>query len=184
MKTRSKSRGFTLPELLITLGIVAIILSVAVPSITNMVMDNRLVSQLNAVMTDVHLARSEAVKRDVRVIMCRSADPNLNSPTCGGSTQNWSTGYLIFTGEDGNNTYQATDTLIRRGQPAQEGVNLRTTPTWNNNLQINPNGTLNEGSTAILALCDNRGEAHGRQITVPLTGIPRMYSSDILDCTP
>ena len=127
MKTHSKSRGFTIPELLITMGIVAIILSVAVPSITNMVMDNRLVSQLNAVMTDVHLARSEAAKRDVRVIMCRSADPNLNSPTCSGSTQNWSTGYLIFTGEDGNNTYQGgTDTLIRRGQPAQEGVNLRT----------------------------------------------------------
>ena len=185
MKTRSKSRGFTLPELLITLGIVAILLSVAVPSISSMVRDNRLVGQLNQVMADIHLARSEAVKRDVRVIMCRSANPNLNTPTCSGSTQDWSTGYLMFTGEDGNNTYQAgTDTLIRRGQPAQDGINLRTSSTWNNNLEVNPSGTLNEDSTAILAVCDYRGEAHGRQITIPLSGIPRMYSTNIPDCTP
>ncbi len=164
---------------------VAILLSVAVPSISKMVRDNRLVSQLNLLMADVHLARSEAVKRDVRVIMCRSANPNLNIPTCSGATQDWSTGYLMFTGEDGNNTYEAaTDTLIRRGQSAQDGVKLRTSSTWDNNLEVNPNGTLNEGSTAILALCDNRGKAHGRQITIPLSGIPRMYSTNIPSCAP
>ena len=185
MRTRSKSHGFTLPELMITMGVVAILLSVAVPSISNMVRDNRLAAQLNTVMADIHLARSEAVKRDVRVILCRSADPDLPTPTCGGTERNWSTGYLIFTGEDGNSTYQAgTDTLIRRGQPAQEGVNLRTIWTWNNNLEINPNGTLNEGGTAVMAMCDDRGKENGRQITIPLTGIPRMYSANIATCTP
>jgi type IV fimbrial biogenesis protein FimT len=185
MKTRSKSHGFTLPELMITLGVIAILLSVAVPSISNMVRDNRLTAQLNTVMADIHLARSEAVKRDVRVILCRSADPNLPTPTCGGTERNWSTGYLVFTGEDGNNTYQAgTDTLIRRGQPAQEGVNLRTTWTWNNNLEINSNGTLNEGGNSIMALCDDRGEANGRQITIRLTGLPKMYSANIDNCAP
>jgi type IV fimbrial biogenesis protein FimT len=185
MKTHSKFHGFTLPELLITMGMIAIVLSAAVPSISNMVKDNRLASQLNAVMADVHLARNEAVKRGVPVILCRTADPDLPTPTCGGTERNYSTGYLIFTGEDGNNTYQAgTDTLIRRAQPAQEGVNLRTTLVWNNNLEINPDGTLNEGGTAIMAMCDDRGETNGRQITIPLSGIPRMYSGNIDNCTP
>jgi type IV fimbrial biogenesis protein FimT len=185
MKTRSKSHGFTLPELMITMGVIAILLSVAVPSMSNMVKDNRLSGQLNSVMADIHLARSEAVKRDVRVILCRSVDPDISIPTCSGAERNWSTGYLVFTGEDGNNTYQAgTDTLIRRGQPAQEGVKLRTTLVWNNNLEINPNGTLNEGGTATMAMCDDRGKTNGRQITIPLTGIPRMYSANIASCTP
>jgi type IV fimbrial biogenesis protein FimT len=185
MRTRSKLHGFTLPELIITMGVVAILLSVAVPSISNMVRDNRLAAQLNTVMANIHLARSEAVKRDVPVILCRSADPNLPVPTCSGTVSNWSTGYLVFTGEDGNNTYQAgTDTLIRLGQPAQEGVQLRTSSTWNNNLEINPDGTLHEGGTATMAMCDDRGEANGRQITIPLTGLPRMYAANIADCTP
>ncbi len=185
MKKHSKSNGYTLPELLITVSVIAIMLSVAAPNLSNMVRDNRLVTELNLVMTNIHLARNEAAKRDVRVILCRSANPNLSVPTCGGSDNNWSTGYLMFTGEDGNNTYQAgTDTLIRIGQPTEDGVRLRTASTWNNNLEINPNGTLNEGGTAIMALCDDRGNSNGRQITIPLSGIPRMYAINTEDCIP
>jgi len=185
MKTRNLSRGFTIIELMVTVGVVSILLAIAVPSLSSMVKNNRLSTQVNMVMADVHLARSEAVKRGVRVIMCRTADPNLSTPACGGSTQDWSTGYLMFTAEDGNDTYQAgTDTLIRRGQPAQDGVELRTIATWNNNLEINPDGTLNEGGTAIMAICDDRNEAYGKQITILLSGAARMKSSNITDCEP
>lgn len=186
MKTRSKYHGFTLVELMISMGLIAIVLSTAVPSVSNMVKDNRLATQLNAIVGDFHLARGEATKRDIRIIMCRSANPNDASPNCGGgNARNWSNGYLVFTGEDGNNNYNAgTDTLLRRGQPAQSGVTLRTTASWNNNLQINPTGTLNESSTAIMALCDDRGNSYGRQITIPLSGLARMSSNDIASCTP
>jgi len=185
MKAHNISRGFTVIELMVTVGVVAILLAIAVPSISSMVKGNRLSTQVNMVMADIHLARSESVKRGVRVIMCRSASPNNTTPTCGGTAQDWSTGYLIFTGEDGNSTYQAgTDTLIRRGQPTQDGVDLHTNTTCNNNLEINPSGTLNEGGTAIFAVCDERNEAHGKQITIPLSGIPRMKSSSIASCDP
>ena len=185
MKARNISRGFTVIELMVTVGVVSILLAIAVPSISSMVKGNRLSTQVNMVMADIHLARSESVKRGVRVIMCRSASPNLSTPTCGGTAQDWSTGYLIFTGEDGNNTYQAgTDTLIRRGQPTQDGVELHTNTTCNINLEINPSGTLNEGGTAIFAVCDDRNEAYGKQITIPLSGIPRMKSSSIANCDP
>ena len=185
MKTRSPYHGFTLVELMVSMGLIAILLAVGVPSVKNMVKDNRLVTQLNAVMNDVHFARSEAAKRDLRIIMCRSADPTLTTPTCGGSSNDWSTGYLVFTGEDGNNTYQAgTDTLLRIGPPAQQGVKLLTSATWDDTLEINPTGALNEANTAVMAMCDDRNEAHGRQITVPLAGIPRMYSTNISDCSP
>lgn len=185
MNAGNLSRGFTVIELMVTVGVVAILLAVAVPSISSMVKGNRLSTHVNMVMADIHLARSESVKRGVRVIMCRSASPNITTPACGGNAQDWSTGYLIFTGEDGNDTYQAgTDTLIRRGQPAQDGIDLHTSATWDNDLEINPNGRLNAGGTAIMAVCDDRNEAYGKQITIPLSGVPRMKSSGITNCDP
>ena len=59
--------GFTLPEILITLGLIAILLSTAVPGISNMIKDNRLATQIKRVVADIHFARSEASKRDVRI---------------------------------------------------------------------------------------------------------------------
>ena len=35
-----------------------------------------------------------------------------------------------------------------------------------------------------MSICDDRGKNDGRQIVVSLSGIPKMYSNDISDCTP
>jgi len=179
--------GFTIPEIMITLGIVAIVLSVAVPSMSSMIKDNRLATQLNRVVADIHLARSEAVKRDVRVILCRSAAPNAPTPVCGGTEQVWDTGYIIFAddGKYSNNVYNSgTDVLLRRGQPALPGIKMRTNTTWNNNLEFNSNGSTNEdNATAKMSLCDDRLSEHGRQIQVMANGIPKLYADNI-DCTP
>jgi type IV fimbrial biogenesis protein FimT len=180
-------RGFTLPEILISLGIISIILSLAVPSVSHMIRDNRLVTHLNAVVSDIHFARSEAVKRDVRVILCRSTTVESTVPSCGGTAFDWSSGYIIFA-DDGrylNNSYEAgTDTLLRRGMPSNTDVNLRTNDTWNNNLEINPNGSTNEVGVAIMSLCDDRGTDHGKQIQVTNNGIPKLFTGTISDCTP
>jgi prepilin-type N-terminal cleavage/methylation domain-containing protein len=183
----TKERGFTIPELMITLGIVAIVLTTAVPSISTTIRNSRLSTHLNSVVMDIHFARSESAKRDVRVIMCRSMNPNATVPSCGGSTKIWTSGYIIFA-DDGNNTnnwYNAgTDTLLRRGQTAAASVNMRTNWTWNNTLEFNPNGSTNEGGTAYMSICDNRGSDYGKQIMVARNGIPKMYASEIPSCSP
>ncbi|MDH3560994.1 MAG: GspH/FimT family pseudopilin [Gammaproteobacteria bacterium] len=182
------NRGFTLPEIIITLGIVAIVLSMAVPAVSSTIKDNRLATTLNLLITDVHVARSEAAKRGVRVILCRSANPNAATPSCGGTTKDWTSGYLIFA-DDGNytnNTYDAgTDTLLRLGQPITSGVELHTNATWNNNLEFNFSGSTNEGgSTALMSICDDRGRHKGRQIIVGPNGIPKTIYADISTCDP
>jgi type IV fimbrial biogenesis protein FimT len=182
-----KIRGFTVPELVITMGVVAIVLSTAVPSLSSSIKDNRLATQLNRVVADIHFARSEAVKRDVRVIMCRSANPHATAPTCSGTTKVWTTGYIIYAdnGNYANSWYDSgSDILLRRSEPAGSGLNLRTNTVWNNYLEFNPSGTTNESGEAIMSICDDRGSDHGRKITVARTGIPRMYSGSIGTCTP
>jgi type IV fimbrial biogenesis protein FimT len=188
---QSDCRGLTLPELLITVGVVAIILTTAVPSVTNTIKNNRLATQVNDLMTDIHFARSEAAKRDVRVILCRSKNPNAATPQCNTDAPteyNWSWGYLIFAddGNGANSVYDAgSDILLRRGQPATSGITLRTSPAWNRNLEFNPNGSTHEnGATAIMSICDDRHEGHGRQIVVSPSGSPNLYRDNISDCTP
>ena len=188
MKQYRKPDGFTLPEMLITVSIISIVLATAVPSISSAIKDNRLVTQLNAVMADIYLARSEAAKRDTRVILCRSGNTAAAVPSCSGNSGIWTSGYLVFAddGNYSNNIYDAgTDTLLRVVPPAADGIKLRTNWTWNRNLEFNPDGSTNEGGAlAVMSICDDRGKPDGRQIQVAPNGIPRMFAKDISTCYP
>jgi type IV fimbrial biogenesis protein FimT len=190
MKPNCNHRGFTLIELIVTVAMAAIIMSQAVPAFRNMAANNRITSQLNELVTAINLGRSEAIKRNVRVVLCRSANPTASSPSCGGTANTWTTGWLLFASGDSNNTYQAgTDTLIRVGDAARTGIQIRTNSTSNHNLEINSNGSTNEnGGTAVFAVCDDRNgdgdydEQWGKQIQVTPTGHVQLIISPIPNC--
>jgi type IV fimbrial biogenesis protein FimT len=190
MRGKEHVTGFTLIELIIVIALAAIIMTLAVPSYQNLIANNRITAHTNELVMAINMARSEAVKRNVRVILCRSADPTADSPTCGGSEYTWTTGWLLFATGDTNKTYDpATDTLIRIGESARTGIQIRTNGTSNNNLEINSNGTTNEsGGTAAFAICDDRDrdndfdEQWGRQIQVSPSGHVRLIRAPIPNC--
>ena len=190
MRRTGYMAGFTLIELVIVVALAAIIMTFAVPSYQNLIANNRITSHTNELVMGINMARSEAVKRNVRVILCRSANPTAAPPACGGSANTWTTGWLLFASGDANNTYEAgTDTLIRVGESARTGIQIRTNATSNNNLEINSNGTTNEGGgTAAFAICDDRDgdndfdEQWGRQIQVSPSGHLRLIRAPIPDC--
>jgi len=154
--------GFTLIELMVTVSIVGILLAVGVPNFLVFMQNNRLVAQSNDVVTIFNYARSEAIKRNLPVTVCSSA----NNTSCAGSTS-WETGFIAFVDNDGDGAVDVGEQVLQVRQPIEGGNTLRS-----NNITFTrylPNGFSNSpGGT--LRLCDARGTASGRAIVVSLLG--------------
>ena len=172
--------GITIVELVVSLAVVSILAATGVPAFSSFIQSNRLSNSAFDLLATIQLARSESVKRRTKVVLCRSADPTSATPSCGGSANTWTTGWLVFASGDSNSTYQAaTDTLLEIGLVDMRNVTIITNGTSDNNLQYKSDGTTDEGGgTARFAVCDGRGGAHGRQINVPAHGRPKFVRGD------
>ena len=82
-------KGFTLIELMVTLAVLAIVLTIAIPSFTSQVRDNRSLTFGDEFVTALNFARSEAVKRGRNVSLCAA---NETQTGCG---NDWSNGWLV-----------------------------------------------------------------------------------------
>lgn len=76
----NNEKGFTLIELLITMVVLAIIASFAIPGFGSLIEGNRLASNSNLVISSIRLARSEALKRGEAVTF--STDGGMESGWC------------------------------------------------------------------------------------------------------
>jgi type IV fimbrial biogenesis protein FimT len=184
----SRAAGITIVELVVSLAVVSILVTSGVPAFSSFIQTNKISETAFDTLGTINLARAEAVKRRTRVVLCRSAAPTAATPACGGTSNTWTTGWLVFASGDANNTYEAvTDTLLGRGVVDSSNVTVMTNSTSNNNLEYNSDGTTNEGGgTARFAICDKRGGAYGRQIDVPPHGRPKFTRGDStapINCT-
>jgi len=104
-------RGFTLIELMVTLAVAAILLTVAVPNFREFIERNRVSSTTNILVGALQLARSEAIKRgNYPVILCKSS----NGTSCSSSAA-WKDGWLLYADTNADKSFTAgTDELIRR----------------------------------------------------------------------
>lgn len=82
-----RRRGFTIVELLVTVSIAAILLAVAVPSFQTMIVESRLTTQVNDMVGALNIARSEAIKRNASVSLCRAS--SATAAACAGAAGAW-----------------------------------------------------------------------------------------------
>lgn len=103
------TQGFTLIELMVTLVVAAILLMVAVPNFVGFIQGNQMVAQTERLARDLNYARSEAVKLQQQVTVCKSNDQN----TCGVGGVNWHDGWIVFSDENGDGVINGTDGRLR-----------------------------------------------------------------------
>ncbi len=107
----------TLIELLVALVIVGVLATLAAPSFQSLIVSANISSAVNTFMSDMRYARSEAVRRGVAVVICRSDAPEAAAPTCSTSSSSagtgWEGGWIVFQDTDGSNTRNAGDIMLR-----------------------------------------------------------------------
>ncbi|GAB6067346.1 hypothetical protein JCM13664_06640 [Methylothermus subterraneus] len=169
-----KTRGFTLVELMVTVAVAAIVLTVGVPSFQVLVKNNRMVTAANELVGALNLARSEAIKRNVRVTVCKSGD-GASCTTSG----NWEQGWIVFTDDNNDAAYDsASETLLR----VQEGIAGQVTMTGNplvaNYVSYVASGqsqlTTGGFQAGTIAICDDRSGNVGKNIVLSSTGRIRL----------
>ena len=163
---KARQPGFTLIELMITLAIAVILITLAVPSLRAFILNNRITTQANSLLADLGFARSEAAKLGLRVVLCTSSD----QATCTGDSD-WGVGRIVWADldADGNVDNAASGEVLKVAEPQAAGNTLVAASFASADRVIyRPNGVSD--SQGSFKVCDDRAGDYGRTITVTPTG--------------
>jgi type IV fimbrial biogenesis protein FimT len=155
-------KGITLIELMITIAIAGILISLAAPNFRASVQNNRMVTEVNDLHASLNLGRSEAIKRNSDVTICASN----NGKIC---TGDWKDGWIVFADNDVNGVIKQ-ENIIRVHGPISASSTLLFS---DDQVTYASDGTSTGGSKGTFTLCDSRGAAHARGLVIGLSGRPR-----------
>ena len=161
----TRNSGFTLIELIVTLAVAAIVLSVGIPSFRGVIMDNRLVTQSNQFVTAVKMARSAAVRYQRPATVCSSANFDAAVPTCS-ANNDWSDGWIVWVDKDRDALTDANEIISVFG-PINNASTLSSATT--SSFTYDARGFAMTGG-GDLTMCDSRTSEMGRLIKVNSVG--------------
>lgn len=186
MKARPQL-GFNLLELMVTVLVIGIVLGFGVPNFRAFLLNGAMTSAANDFVSIIYLARTEAIKRQVPVTLCASANALTPAPTCSPPGPNL--GYIVFVddanplvvaGTDGNAIVDAGELVLTQHAPPTGTMTIAADSTY---LAYGSSGFVvptapgqAQPSLTNILLCDDRGnqDAGGtsaaRVVTVSPTG--------------
>jgi type IV fimbrial biogenesis protein FimT len=174
-RQRFPAHGFTLVELLVTLAVAAVLLTMAVPGFQSVMARNRVSGLTNELIAALNLARSEAIKGGYTVTICKSTstdatdNPSASTPTPSCSTASgvgWQNGWLVFVDNSTATGAQrgvrnTGERLLRVHQPTTTGATIDGGTNFGNYISYLSNGlskgaSLSNGSFSIVSAAEQR----------------------------
>jgi len=166
----ASSRGFTLIELMIAVGLTALLLSMAIPALNSFTTNARQTSAINDFVSSMHVARSTAVTTNFRVTVCASS---------GGSNceaVSWDQGWIVFTDRDSDQTVDGNE-VISAASDGIDGLSIQSGE-FGQFLMYRPNGRVMNasvnGNSGQFTVCDDRGDDYAKVLIFDLSGRPRL----------
>lgn len=181
-QTIQRCHGVTLVELLVALSVFSILLTVGVPSFSQFTTSTRLSSYANTLLSHMALARSEAVKRNVRVVICKSSDGS----TCT-SLGNWNQGWIVFADLDNNASASTGEQIITTMPALSTGFSLSGNTNVSNYISYDAQGipklTTGGFQSGTITLCPAAPAASGNGRDIILSSSGRSRIAKITTCS-
>jgi len=118
--TNRHQNGFTLYELLITVLIIGVVLTLGIPNLTQFTANSRITGTSNDLHAAFLMARSESARAKNNVTICAS-DETILPRDCVGT---WDEGFIVFVDADFDAVRDPGEALLREHPLAAEGVSL------------------------------------------------------------
>lgn len=144
------THGFTIIELLITLSILSILFSVAIPRAHHFVERSRASASINQIAGLLRFARNEAVSHGTTTTLC----PSLNGVEC--QRNEWHQGLIMFRDHNSNGKLDPDETLSRYQTPFLRSGSLK----WRsirNKIQFNSRGMV-RGTAGSFVYCPENND--------------------------
>ncbi|HUP92037.1 MAG TPA: GspH/FimT family pseudopilin [Solimonas sp.] len=163
-KAVGRTAGYTLPELLTAMAVLAILCAVAVPGFRGVLLDNARAATVNELVSALAQARSEAQKQGRATVVCPL---DAASQECAPGAANWDHGWLVYVNMDAEfpPAYDAADRVVRRYAKPSNAITARGGAAA---LVFRPSPSRAGNGT--VTFCDLRGTSEARQVIVSPSG--------------
>ncbi len=172
--------GFTLTELMITLSMVTILTTMALPAFSSMLEENRIVSKVYELVAQLNYAKNVAVTSNKQVVLCKSSD----GAYCDGGAS-WAEGWIIFADTSRNREREDDEPLVRVKQVSDKSnLDFRAFGS-DDYVAFQPTGMLKMGN-GTFTFCPKNNEIPPRAVIISKTGRVRIsrtkVNGDSLEC--
>jgi len=176
-----KEEGFSLIELMVIVGVLALALGLGIPAFADMLGNSRMSATVNDLVGSLHAARGEAITRRATVLLCPA---NAAGTDCQDGS-NLKEGWLVFVDSDDDGSTDPGEAILQQHGPVDSAqvFNLGIFPAEHSGRVVfSDAGTLRTAeSTTDIQICDARGDrdtgrgvAAGRWIRIQPTGQPEI----------
>ena len=166
-----KNEGLTLIELMVVLVIVAILIGLAAPNLRSLLVRWAADTAAASLADDFRYARSEAIRRNDFVTICRSLD----GKSCAGQDGSWHIGWLVFVDRNADGVVSAA-AAAGAALPADEILRVQPALSWVDSVQ-----TLKGPATRHFKFRPN-GLAPGYLGNLVVTASPSVLGGTVLLC--
>ena len=167
----ARQRAFSLFDLLVTLVVAASLTALAAPVFQQLTVRTRVTTQVNQLLTDLYLARSEAIKRGQPVVLCNSRD----GLSCNADAA-WHQGWVVFVDSNHNHRADPEESLIHV-QGTQTGVETHLTASGGGTQRNHYFGFRADGmsgKSGTFTVCEPSAPSFARAIIIYWTGRARV----------